>query len=53
MIAGPTDVTIIADKNISKLGLLPMFYHQLEHGADSKAFVIVNDEKFAVKILAK
>lgn len=53
MIAGPTDVTIIADKNISASWLAADALSQLEHGCDSKAFIIVDDEKFAVKISAE
>lgn len=53
MIAGPTDVTIIADKNINPSWVAADVLSQLEHGADSKAFVIVNDEKFAVKIFSE
>ncbi len=50
MIAGPTDVTIIADKNNNADWIAADALSQLEHGADSKAFVIVDDENFAVKI---
>jgi histidinol dehydrogenase len=50
MIAGPTDVTIIADKNTKASWIAADALSQLEHGADSKAFIITNDEKFAAQI---
>lgn len=53
MIAGPTDVTIIADENISPSWLAADALSQLEHGSDSKAFIIVDNEKFAIKISAE
>jgi histidinol dehydrogenase len=53
MIAGPTDVTIIADKNINPAWVAADILSQLEHGRDSKAFVIVDCEKFAIKIFSE
>jgi histidinol dehydrogenase len=53
MIAGPTDVTIIADKNINPSWVAADALSQLEHGHDSKAFVITDDEKIAKKIIAE
>jgi histidinol dehydrogenase len=50
MIAGPTDVTIIADKNTDPSWIAADALSQLEHGPDSKAFIITNDEKFAANI---
>ncbi len=50
MIAGPTDLTIIADKNNNANWVAADALSQLEHGIDSKAFIIVDDENFAVKI---
>jgi histidinol dehydrogenase len=50
MIAGPTDVTIIADKNADPNWIAADALSQLEHGADSKAFVITDDKNFALKI---
>lgn len=53
MIAGPTDVTIIADKNTNPSWIAADALSQLEHGRDSKAFIICDDEKFALKISAE
>lgn len=53
MIAGPTDITIIADKNNRAEWIAADALSQLEHGIDSKAFVITDDENFAVKIAAE
>lgn len=50
MIAGPTDVTIIADKNADPNWIAADALSQLEHGTDSKAFVITDDKNFALKI---
>lgn len=50
MIAGPTDVTIIADKNANPNWIAADALSQLEHGTDSKAFVITDDKNFALKI---
>ncbi|MBU6339101.1 MAG: histidinol dehydrogenase [Rickettsiales bacterium] len=52
MIAGPTDLTIIADKDNNPDFIAADALSQLEHGADSKSFIIVNDENFAIKISA-
>lgn len=52
MIAGPTDITIIADKNNNPDWIAADALSQLEHGNDSKAFIITDDEKFAVKLVA-
>lgn len=52
MIAGPTDVTIIADKNNNPDWIAADTLSQLEHGHDSKAFIITDDENFALKISA-
>ncbi len=52
MIAGPTDVTIIADKNNNPDWIAADALSQLEHGMDSKAFIITDDENFALKISA-
>jgi histidinol dehydrogenase len=52
MIAGPTDVTIIADKNNNPDWIAADALSQLEHGADSKAFIITDDKNFALKISA-
>ncbi|MDX2082584.1 MAG: histidinol dehydrogenase [Rickettsiales bacterium] len=52
MIAGPTDITIIADKNNNPEWIAIDALSQLEHGIDSKAFIIVDDENFAKKISA-
>ena len=50
MIAGPTDVTIIADKNNNPDWIAADALSQLEHGHDSKAFIITDDENFALKV---
>lgn len=50
MIAGPTDVTIIADQNNNPDWIAADALSQLEHGHDSKAFIITDDENFALKI---
>lgn len=50
MIAGPTDLTIIADKNNNPDWIAADALSQLEHGADSKAFIITDDEDFANKV---
>ncbi|OFW80425.1 MAG: histidinol dehydrogenase [Alphaproteobacteria bacterium RIFCSPLOWO2_01_FULL_40_26] len=52
MIAGPTDITIITDKNNNPDFLAADALSQLEHGHDSKAFILTDDENFAVKISA-
>lgn len=51
MIAGPTDITIIADKNNKADWIAADALSQLEHGHDSKAFIITDDENFALKII--
>jgi histidinol dehydrogenase len=53
MIAGPTDITIIADKNNNPIWIAADALSQLEHGIDSKAFIISDDEEFAKKILTE
>ncbi len=53
MIAGPTDVTIICDNDNNPAWIAADALSQLEHGADSKAFIVTNDEKFAQKIIAQ
>jgi len=52
MIAGPTDVTIIADANNKADWIAADALSQLEHGTDSKAFIITDDQDFALKISA-
>jgi histidinol dehydrogenase len=52
MIAGPTDVTIIADKSANSNWIAADALSQLEHGADSKAFIITDDQNFALRISA-
>jgi len=53
MIAGPTDITIICDKDNNPSWIAADALSQLEHGADSKAFIITDDKKFAKKIIAE
>ena len=59
MIAGPTDLTIIVEFKEAKDGSNNLCspdwvaidaISQLEHGEDSKIFIITNDYKFALKI---
>jgi histidinol dehydrogenase len=50
MIAGPTDVTIIADSDNEASWIAADALSQLEHGTDSKAFIITNDNDFALEI---
>jgi histidinol dehydrogenase len=52
MIAGPTDVTIIADANNNSNWIAADALSQLEHGPDSKAIIITDDKNFALKISA-
>ena len=51
MIAGPTDITIIADKTANPSWIAIDALSQLEHGEDSKAFIICDDKIFADKII--
>lgn len=51
MIAGPTDLTIIVDEETSPKFAAIDALSQLEHGADSKIFIIAESEKIADKIL--
>lgn len=51
MIAGPTDITIIADQSANPEWVAIDALSQLEHGTDSKAFIICNNEIFADKII--
>lgn len=51
MIAGPTDITIITDGlDINEEWIIADLLSQLEHGIDSKAFLITNNIDFAKKI---
>ncbi len=50
MIAGPTDVTIIADKNNNADWIAADALSQLEHGGDSKAFIITDSKDLADKV---
>ena len=50
MIAGPTDITIIADKFCNPSWIAADALSQLEHGTDSKAFVICDDSVIAKEI---
>lgn len=52
MIAGPTDVAIIADKSANPDWIAADALSQLEHGHDSKAFVITDNQDLAKKISA-
>ena len=50
MIAGPTDITIITDKYSNPSWIAADALSQLEHGPDSKAFIITDNEEFGDKI---
>lgn len=50
MIAGPTDITIIADKSSKASWIASDALSQLEHGEDSKAFIITDNENLADEI---
>jgi len=50
MIAGPTDVTIIADKSANPEWVAIDALSQLEHGIDSKAFIICDSTDFANQV---
>lgn len=52
MIAGPTDVTIICDASANANWIAIDALSQLEHGVDSKAFIVCDDENFADEIVA-
>lgn len=51
MIAGPTDITIIADNSAIAEWVAIDALSQLEHGIDSKAFIICNSLNFANEVL--
>ena len=54
MIAGPTDLTIIANsKNAKASWVAADALSQLEHGIDSKVFIITDNYNFAQEILQK
>jgi histidinol dehydrogenase len=53
MIAGPTDITIIADSTANPSWIAVDALSQLEHGNDSKAFIICDNAEFADKIIAE
>ncbi len=51
MIAGPTDLTVICDDSANAKYVASDIVSQLEHGVDSRAFVVTNDKKSIDKIL--
>ena len=53
MIAGPTDITIIADNTANPSWIAIDALSQLEHGEDSKAYIICDNENFADKIISE
>jgi len=53
MIAGPTDITIIADNSANPSWIAIDALSQLEHGEDSKAYIICDNENFADKIISE
>ncbi len=50
MIAGPTDITIIADESCNPNWIAADTLSQLEHGEDSKAFIICDNKRIAEEI---
>ncbi len=50
MIAGPTDITIISDRHNNPDWIAADALSQLEHGIDSKAFIITDCEDFALRL---
>ncbi|MFT7099400.1 MAG: histidinol dehydrogenase [Rickettsiales bacterium] len=50
MIAGPTDILIIADKDNNPDWVAADLLSQLEHGEDSRAILISDDEEFAALV---
>lgn len=51
MIAGPTDLTIICDENTKPEWIASDTISQLEHGKDSKVFIITKNINFAKTII--
>ena len=52
MIAGPTDLTIIAESKHAKAAWVAAdALSQLEHGEDSKVFIITDDYQFSCQII--
>lgn len=51
MIAGPTDILVISDGDVDSSWIAADMLSQLEHGVDSKAILITDNEKFADEIL--
>lgn len=51
MIAGPTDVTVIADKSSNPNWIAADILSQLEHGTDSRSFVITDCADHAKEIV--
>jgi len=47
MVAGPTDILIIADNKMNQDWVAADMLSQLEHGVDSRAILIIDDFKFA------
>jgi histidinol dehydrogenase len=50
MVAGPTDILVIADNKIDSSWIAADLLSQLEHGADSRAILITDDLKFATTV---
>lgn len=51
MIAGPTDILVICDKKVKSKWIAADLLSQLEHGIDSRAILITDDEEMADKII--
>jgi histidinol dehydrogenase len=47
MIAGPTDLTIIADESAAAKCVAMDLFSQLEHGGDSRVFLLTDSQYFA------
>lgn len=52
MIAGPTDILVIADKKNNPDWIAADLLSQLEHGTDSRAILITDNENFAKAVQA-
>ena len=53
MIAGPSDILVIADKNADPFLVAADMLSQCEHGEDSSAVLITNSVRFAGKVSAE
>ncbi len=51
MVAGPSEILVIADKNNNPRWLAADLLSQAEHDADARSFMITDDEEFAKKVI--